>query len=253
MNFSLKMNLKGSFYLDPEEVHIWSACLSENDNKILYYASLLSQNEQKRVSSFQFRKDQSRYIISRGILRCLLGRYLEEEPKRIDILYGFWGKPCLLKEKSLFFNLSHSGDYILYSFARWYEVGIDVEYVDTTLELENMARSVLLPDEFLYWYSLPPKKKIRAFFKYWTAKESFLKAREKGWVEDQSVFISFETLIKLNNDPQKRNSLKTDKVTYPYCFEPIPNYPSALYIEGPSLYPRHFIWSPKYLSHDEFM
>lgn len=234
------MKSKDCFSLNPDEVHIWSACLSENEASLTYFTSFLSQDEQERASHFKFFRDQKRYIISRGILRSLLAGYLGEPLQKIEILYGLWGKPCLLEEKALSFNLSHSGNYALYAFTQRYEVGIDVEYIDESLELEDMAKGVFSTTEFSYWKALNAQEKIHSFFKYWVSKEAYLKASGKGWLDSKHAL----TLTKTNDLKQE---LKSDlrgeaKIVYPYCFESIPNYASALFVEGPPLKSLHYIW-----------
>lgn len=240
MSLSFKMESKDCFFLNSDEVHIWSGCLTENETNLPYFTSLLSQDEQERANCFRFSREQKRYIISRGILRSLLAGYLEELPQKIEILYGFWGKPCLPEEKALSFNLSHSGDYALYAFTHSYEVGIDVEYIDESLELEDMARNVFSATEFSHWKALNGKEKIHSFFKYWALKEALLKASGKGWLECQHAL----TLTKTTDLKQKlKSDLQEDaKIIYPYYFESIPGYASALFVEGPPLRPLHYIW-----------
>lgn len=240
------MSSKDYFSLCSDEVHIWSACLSENEKNISYFTSLLSQDEQEKANCFKFFRDQQKYIVSRGILRSLLAGYLGTL-QRIEIVYGLWGKPCLPKEKTLSFNLSHSGDYALYAFTQKYEIGVDVEYIDATLELEGVAQSIFSIEEFTYWGSLSPEEKLHSFFKYWVSKEAFLKASRKGWLENQRTPVFLENPMRVNNGlkpKQSSNLLENDKMIYPYCFESIPGYASALFIEGPFLRPFHFIWSP---------
>jgi hypothetical protein len=55
-NFNVK--IKECAVLTSDEVHIWSASLSEDENDIDYFTSLLSQDERERASSFRFSKDQ---------------------------------------------------------------------------------------------------------------------------------------------------------------------------------------------------
>ncbi|MBX9621530.1 MAG: 4'-phosphopantetheinyl transferase superfamily protein [Alphaproteobacteria bacterium] len=221
-------------------MHIWSACLSENEANLPCFTSLLSQDEQKKASHFKFSKDQKKYTISRGILRTLLVEYLGKPLQKIEILYGLWGKPCLPKEKTLSFNLSHSGDYALYAFTQRYEVGIDVEYIDESLELEDMARTVFSTTEFYHWRALNTQEKIHFFFNHWVSKEAYLKASGKGWLESKHAL----TLTKINDLTQefKSDLRKEAKIIYPYCFEAIPDYASAIFIEGPPLKPFHYIW-----------
>ena len=239
MSLSIKMNPKDYFFLNPDEVHVWSACLSENESNLPYFTTLLSQDEQEKANHFRFSRDQKRYTISRGILRNLLAEYLREMPQRIDILYGLWGKPCLPKEKALSFNLSHSEDYVLYALTQRYEIGIDLEYRNESFELEDMARSVFSATKFSHWKNLSLEEKTHVFFKCWVSKEAFLKASGKGWLESEYAHAFPET-----ND----RKLENGKILYPYSFEAIPGYASALFVEGPSLRFLHFIWGPGNLS-----
>lgn len=88
------MESRKSPELNENEVHIWSANLLENKNNMDYFYSVLSEDERERAGSFRFFKDQRRFTMTRGILRCLLSDYLAQPPESIEIVYGLWGKPC---------------------------------------------------------------------------------------------------------------------------------------------------------------
>ena len=226
--------------LSSDEVHIWLASLSETNDDFVYFASLLSKDEHERANSFRFSRDQRQYTMARGILRSLLARYLGGFPQTIEIVYGLWGKPCLAQGKSLHFNVSHSREYALYALTQNYEVGIDIEYIDTKLDIENIASSLFSPVDLNDWNKLSPEDKTGAFFKLWVCKEAFLKASGKGWLENKREipFTKGEVQIHQNTKSRLKN-----KITYPYYFECIPGYSSALFIEGPSLRSIHYVWT----------
>lgn len=231
-----------SSLLKENEVHIWSVFLPKYQKDKDYFLSLLSKDEYERAYSFRKDRDQIQSIISRGILRCLLAKYLGEIPQTLKIMYNLWGKPCLPEENLLYFNVSHSKDYILYAITRNYEVGIDLEYIDKSLDVENMALSILSPIELNLWNTLDSQEKIDYFFKYWVGKEAFLKAIGKGWIEDKkyeppniSYLPKQETL----------DSLRNNESVYPYFFSMIPQYASALFIDGPFLDIFYYRWPIK--------
>ncbi|MBX9622036.1 MAG: 4'-phosphopantetheinyl transferase superfamily protein [Alphaproteobacteria bacterium] len=149
------------------------------------------------------------------------------------------------EEKALSFNLSHSENYALYAFTQRYEVGIDVEYIDESLELEDMARNVFSVTELSDWEVLNRQEKIYSFFKHWVSKEAFLKASGKGWLESKHAL----TLTKIKDLKQElKSDLREEtKIIYPYCFESIPGYASALFVEGPPLKPLHHIREKDFL------
>ena len=93
------------------DLHIWCASLNVSPEDLSCHLSLLSQDEIGRAERFYFEKDRNHFIVGRGLLRTILGGYLEMEPAQIEFVYGTYGKPALksgLKDKVLEFNLSHS-------------------------------------------------------------------------------------------------------------------------------------------------
>lgn len=231
----IKVNMELQEFPDLKvnEVHIWSSSLLEDGNNMDYFYSILSEDEYERASSFRFFKDQRRFIMTRGILRCLLSHYVGQMPESIEFIYGLWGKPHLSQNIPLHFNLSHSGDYALYAVTRNYEIGIDLEYLDKSLELEGMAPHIFSAVELMDWMNLDIEERINAFFTHWVSREAFLKASGKGWIEDKKE-------LPFNSQKRFRKKDINNEVTNPYCFECIPGYASALFIEGEVLRPLHY-------------
>jgi 4'-phosphopantetheinyl transferase len=222
--------------LSSNEVHIWSAFLEKDKNNLFYFYSILSEDEQERANAFKFSKDQNYFIITRGILRCLLSFYLGQAPEKIEFVYGLWGKPYLLQEKSLNFNVSHSGEYALYAMTSGYEVGIDLEYIDNSLKLEELAPHIFSAAELNDWKNLEFEQRVNAFFIHWVFKEAFLKASGKGWCESEK-----EMTFRTQNNFKKQSL--NDEITNPFCFECIPGYASALFVEGALLRPLYYSWN----------
>lgn len=236
-----KVNLKAKHHLKlkSDEIHIWTICLLNKKKNISYLSSLLSKDEQKKAANFKFLRDREQFLITRGILRCVLAGYLKEIPQAINIHYGLWGKPCLSEEKTLHFNVSHSGDYALFAFARDYEIGIDLEQVNENLELEEIALTIFSQTELSYWKKIPPEEKINFFFKFWVGKEAFLKALGKGWLENDEN-TKFEELCSF-----KKNlncEVFKNKFGFVHYFEGISGYKSAYFVKGPTLQPTFFSW-----------
>lgn len=231
---------KDAPYLKDWEVYIWHAYFLDNIKYIPRFANFLSADERQKAESYRFFKDQQYFIISRGILRCILSYYLKETPGNIEITYGLWGKPCVLTKQPLYFNLSHSRNSVLYVIAKNYEVGIDIEYVDSTLDLEGIALNILSPKELSYWKNVKSEAKADTFFKFWVSKEAFLKAFGKGWLDNYQQIPSLEQADLQEKDNVHYKS--SEKMEFPYFFKTIPGYESALFIKGPFLQPIHYKW-----------
>lgn len=108
------------------EVHVLRFQGREDDATLC--ESLLSADEIARASLLRFEKDAREFILARGMLRYLLGTYLDRDPKRLAFELNPFGKP-FLPSGEISFNLSHSDGLVLYALASGREVGIDVERV----------------------------------------------------------------------------------------------------------------------------
>jgi 4'-phosphopantetheinyl transferase len=109
------------------ELHLWRARL---DSGAWRPASDLPAAERDRAAKLLGENARRRWLASRWALRCVLGRYLEDEPARVELRLGRHGKPMLADPgASLRFNLSHSGELALIAVADEREVGVDVQAI----------------------------------------------------------------------------------------------------------------------------
>src|SRR5450755_568075 len=112
--------------LAADALHVWVASLDRPAAAVDQLRQLLAPDERRRSDRFRFELDRTRYIVGRGLLRILLGRYLAVLPTEVQFEYSATDKP-MLAQPGPWFNLSHSGALILYAFTEIGEVGIDVE------------------------------------------------------------------------------------------------------------------------------
>ena len=122
--------------------------------------------------------------LGRGVLRNILGRYVDSPPSDLRFTYGATGKPSLAFSSDgpgIRFNLAHSHDLALYAVTRGREVGIDLELVQPRLADEKSVEGVFSNDEISRLKKLPAEFRVKAFFNGWTRKESYIKATGKGF------------------------------------------------------------------------
>ena len=148
----------------------------------------------------------------------LLVRVLREQgisPENIRITCGEHGKPALLGNHPLFFNLSHSGQRVLCAVSPQ-EVGCDVEQLrPANLKL---ARRFFTPAESKALFSLPPEQQEAAFFRLWTCKESFIKAVGTGLSLPLRDFRISETEVQQALYPDRHFFLRTFGPMDGYCY-----------------------------------
>jgi 4'-phosphopantetheinyl transferase len=162
-----------------DEVHVWRAALDQPNERVRRLLGTLSADERARADKFYFERHRRPFIVSRGFLRAILGRYLDREPESLVFTYGPQGKPAL-GETDLHFNLSHSGDCALLALTRGREIGVDVERVRPRAELEGIAGRFFAPAEVAALRAVSAVEKEQAFFNCWTRKEAYVKACGEG-------------------------------------------------------------------------
>ena len=171
---SLLLNLSTASSVFPllgrQDVHVWYCDLLRyaGDGDIL--ATLLSGDEQARAARFVFERDRQRFILSHGLLRLILARYLDLEPRQVQFVTGVHGKPAVGGSAgslaSLEFSLSHSGDYAFMALAPslgfgamvWiihrYIVEESDEFLRTEAIRQALVASFLTMAGVVCWYGL---------------------------------------------------------------------------------------------------
>lgn len=169
--------------LGSNAVHVWRVSLDHSPSEIALFQNNLDDDERSRADRFYFSRDRERFIVARGILRAILGRYSNRAPNSLCFSYNTHGKPALVSESDadgIRFNLSHSNGKALYAISRGREIGVDLEFIRCDLEAEQIAERFFSRSEIETLRALPPSLRKYAFFLCWTRKEAYIKARGEG-------------------------------------------------------------------------
>ena len=169
--------------LPPGQIDLWRARLDQQADSLSDLTNLLSPDEQERAARFRLRRDRDRFVLSRGLLRTILSRYLSVGPREIRFSYGLFDKPFLDRrwhESALSFNVAHSREMALYAITSRSTVGVDVEFVEEFPKLEGVARQFFSRRELDGLEKLPENERLLAFFTGWTRKEAYFKALGEG-------------------------------------------------------------------------
>lgn len=226
---------QGSISLPENVVHVWKARLDVPATSIPALQWVLSAEEVARAQRFYFERDRRRWIVARSLLRQLLGRYTQTDPRLISFDLNTYGKPALAspaRHTALRFNVSHSAELVLYAFAWRRQLGVDVEYMRPAIEYDEIARHSFSPFEQKALAGLSGEEKHEAFYRCWTRKEAYIKARGMGLSLPLDLFdVSLlpgepAALLCSREDPQEvqRWSMR--------LLEPGPGYAGALMVEG---------------------
>ena len=174
-------NLDGPQDLCGSDVHVWVVRLKASNQRLNQLFSSLSADEKQRSGEFKTEHLRNRFVISRGMLRALLGAYLGIPPCDIRFSYSSNGKPSLFSSnRVLDFNISHSGNLGVYSFARACQLGIDVEQIRDIPEIGLIARHCFSAEEAAELETVDIQRRVASFCACWTRKEAYLKATGEG-------------------------------------------------------------------------
>lgn len=177
--------------LGVEEVHVWIAFLDRLSSRRQPFFEVLAPREMARAAKFRLAKDRDEFVLSRGLLRGLLSRYVGVSPSELNFSYNPYGKPALeigCEGEKCSFNLSHSQGVVVYAVAKTREIGVDIECVRQDVEHQQIAARFLSPGEARAVQALPPAERKKAFLSCWTKKEAYLKAKGEGFHLDPQSF-----------------------------------------------------------------
>ena len=204
----------------------------------------LAEDERARAERFVFQEDRDRFIAARGILRDLLARYLQCEPRDIEFSYGPRGKPAISGGESrqpLCFNLSHSHGLAVIGIGSEREIGIDVERMRPEFAGEEIAKRYFSANEIAELTRLPAELRTEGFFLCWTRKEAYIKARGDG------LYIPLDS-FDVSLTPGKPTTLSSADASQwsIESFNPSlvsdPSYAAAVVAQGKDWTARYFEW-----------
>lgn len=154
--------------------------------------NLLSEDERARAARFKVEHARRAFVVSRGFLRTILGNALGCAPRIVRLGEGPHGKPFLTGAHAgsgIEFNVSHSGDLFLYALSRGRTLGVDVERKKEERELEKLAQRYFAPAEArLLLEQATPEERLDSFYRCWTRKEAYLKAKGTGLTTRLAAF-----------------------------------------------------------------
>ena len=193
------------------DVQIWRLDLNGPESHVLLAQAFeaLTPEERQRASRMRTGTAPEEFIAGRGSLRRLLGAFLNCDPHIVKVVLGAHRKPALRPVRGIrmpHFNVSHSAGMILIALSRTGTVGVDVEYMDPTVEAIDVARAAFHPDDFRRIESaVTSREKLLAFYGCWTRREAVAKADGRGLTLPASGFATgtasgAEQMIELSND-----------------------------------------------------
>ena len=127
-----------------------------------------------------------RRLLGEALVGFALRKYWNLSLGTYRIARGEKGKPFIVEREDVFFNLSHSGEYVVCAVSDR-EVGVDIE--KRAKARMEVAGRFFHEREVRILKSLGGTEQDRLFFNYWSIKESFLKYIGTGLTRPLNSFI----------------------------------------------------------------
>jgi 4'-phosphopantetheinyl transferase len=163
-------------------IHVWTVHLDQPAPVVSALEAILSTDELNRANRFAFDHLRRRFVVCRGALRQTLGAYVGVRPESIAFEYGRRGKPALRHDGSFRpqFNVSHAEELAAIAVSAEQPVGVDVEWLQRTVDFEGLATRFFSNAETLDLLSLARHDRRAGFYNGWTRKEAYIKAIGDG-------------------------------------------------------------------------
>ncbi|GGD19227.1 4'-phosphopantetheinyl transferase family protein [Aureimonas glaciei] len=190
---------RGKTGIDRDRVSAWwlpLTAIGADDWPLL--DALLIPEERERAARFHFERDRQVYVAAHALARGLLCHHTGRPAQDWRFSVGEHGKPeviCPPGLPRLRLNLSHTRGMAVAAVTVDNDVGVDVEWLERTVDADLMAERVFAAKERLVLAAVPAAAKAEIFLSFWTLKEAYVKAIGKGLSQPLAAFsFDLETL-----------------------------------------------------------
>ncbi len=197
---------------------VWIAHVSKVQDALAAMDSCLDHRDRERAAKFKFPADRARFTLGRGMVRKCLGHYLEQPPETIELDYTDRGRPIYPADERLQFSISHTQDLVGVALTDGASIGIDLEAISPHLDLLELAERIFSPNDLAIFQAYSNREKVAAFYRAWTRKEAYLKARGEGIAEglqEISVSMAPEEVLSIKDTRHASTAEKWHLISLP--------------------------------------
>jgi 4'-phosphopantetheinyl transferase len=163
--------------------------------------TMISKERLEKIKRFKFQVDAKRSIYAEILLKYIVYCKLNISQSYVKLKYNLYGKPYLQDIPDFYFNISHSGKWVVCAWSK-NEVGVDVESIESA-DID-IAKRFFNKSEYLQILDKKPADRSRLLIDFWTLKESYIKYKGKGLsISLDSIIFRFEKNKVIYNCHQK--------------------------------------------------
>lgn len=180
-------------------VHVWLLPLSgELSAALLAY---ITPEEKNRTAAMQSEPRKKEWLATRALLRACLSHYTGIAPVDLRFEKTEAGKPVLMNTTSaIAFNLSHGPRWAACAVTDEGDVGVDVDCETRRNRIDDIAAHYFHAQEQAALAAIQDEQmRRRAFFRCWTLKEAYIKA--KGETLNGARLQEYAFLLSVHQQP----------------------------------------------------
>lgn len=209
------------------KVYLYDLDNLKDSNEYMYRQR--QARKERRPASLEYKDAGYKDIVNLGVTAAFFKALSEYDisGNDVDLIYGKHGKPYLKNYSDVYFNISHSGKYVMCA-AGDVEMGVDIqEHVN---DRRHIAKRFFPENEYKKIENIcEPRKADKLFFDMWSVKESYVKATGEG------IGDSFKDIGVIISEDGMVNALyKNVPVSYVFKKYEIPGYSAAVCACAPS-------------------
>ncbi len=156
-------------------------------NSSIVDSSIIPMEQLRKIEKFRDAKNRTKRLIARIFLfnYCKINYGLED----FSFEYTNNQRPRF-KSAKLDFSISYSRDMVAIAISTKGIIGLDIEYMDSSIVSKDVAREFMSSVEYETFTGLKKDAMKRYFYEKWTSKESFLKASGNGLYIDPKTITN---------------------------------------------------------------
>ena len=142
-----------------------------------YWIFRMPEEKRRKIEKFLHTADKKRSLYGDVLCRNLVASRLKLDVGDVEMETNSFGKPFVRRQPPVFFNISHSGRWVVCAISD-NEVGVDIEEIKP-IDMD-IARRFFTENEYEAIMAHKESERLDAFYTWWTLKESYIKHIGKG-------------------------------------------------------------------------
>lgn len=166
--------------------------------------NFLKEEELEKLDVYKSEVAKMNFAVSRSVLNKVFETILDIPIENVVVLRDRYNKPYIKNKSGVKFNISHTDGFVVIGFSKK-ELGIDIEKVNDGFAFEDILENCFTSREIKNIGS-----NIPMFYRYWTAKEAYLKYEGHGLMrnpkEIEVIYID-DRIIKIEDKVKSSNKV----------------------------------------------